>query len=615
MPLVLTNQTTGQQTTITDSTSLELAILSVKDHCTSYSNTADDAKLTLAKSYADSLSAKLASDLAVVIPDVDAVIPESLNLSLGIHSFNFVKDMTNTVKDMYIAKIYQNVLVINNTDGLVVYYKDQKAFTDNIPLDSFTFTAPLTQSLDIPQAANNYLSGVKITYVDVSTYKVDMTLMLTLRDESYINAIGVAAKVYALKLVTDLGETFNQLVLDTALNTKRDANLYTDTKIQAKDTELKAYIDNHKWLVASITDIATFAQTERDITNVSLQALQEQINQILSQVFSEEMFEYYLLRMEDDLYPKKLNQTCYIEQGMQKFKSFDKDTTIEFINHYPFTPDEVSTFKIVVHDANHNGYALLYEGHGTGNTDKNVISLYSFEAHALKTRILKVLLGTNGEIQLDTQLKIKVDSIYDAVATQSWVRSLLVNGSVDQAALEAVKLTLTNLINTNYQQTITNIGASLTEAKAYTDQKFTAISTLNVTQSYVDNKALEILNSAKSYADTQDQTVLQNSKSYTKTYADQIKIDCNIYANGKSLPMYVPFLFAFNPLGTYSTESGTNGSWTLTPGTYLICNGTSFNVTKFADYSRFLGITGQTNNKTPNFASPHPNYKYIVRVA
>lgn len=615
MPLVLTNQTTGQQTTITDSTSLEQAILSVKDYCTSYSNTADDAKLILAKSYADSLSAKLARDLAVVIPDVNAVIPESLNLSLGTYSFEVKKDASNTTKSIYIAKIYQNVLVINNTDGFVSYYKDEASFTSNIALDTYNFTPPLTQSLDIPQTANNYLSGVKITYVDVNTYKVDMTLMLTLRDESYINSIGIAAKVYALKLMTDLGVTFNQLVLDTALNTKRDANLYTDTKIQAKDTELKAYIDNHKWLVASITDIATFAQTERDITNVSLQALQEQINQILSQVFSEEMFEYYLLRMEDDLYPKKLNQTCYIEQGMQKFKSYDKDTTIEFINHYPFTPDEVSTFKIVVHDANHNGYALLYEGHGVGNTNKNVVSLYSFEAHELKTRIFKALLGTNGEIQLDNPLTLKTGSIYDAVATQSWVRDLLVNGSVDQAALDAVKLALTDLINTKYQQTTTDIASALTEAKTYTDQKFTAISILNVTQGYVDNKAFETLNSAKSYADTQDQAILQSSKSYTKTYADQVKIDCNIYANGKSLPMYVPFLFAFNPLGTYSTESGTNGSWSLTPGTYLICNGTSFNVTKFADYSRFLGITGQTNNKTPNFASPHPNYKYIVRVA
>ena len=180
MSLVLTNQTTGQQTIITDSTSLELAILSVKDYCTSYSNTADDAKLILAKSYADSLSAKLASELAVVIPDVNAVIPESLNLSLGTHSFEIKKDANNTTKSIYIARIYQNVLVINNTDGLVSYYKDEASFTENIALDTYNFTPPLTQSLDIPQTANNYLSGVKITYVDVNTYKVDMTLMLTL---------------------------------------------------------------------------------------------------------------------------------------------------------------------------------------------------------------------------------------------------------------------------------------------------------------------------------------------------------------------------------------------------------------------------------------------------
>lgn len=613
MPLVLTNQTTGQQTTITDSTSLEQAILSVKDYCTSYSNTADDAKLILAKSYADSLSAKLARDLAVVIPDVNAVITESFNLSLGTHSFDIIKDVTNTAKSIYVARIYQNVLVVNNTDGLVSYYKDEASFTGNSALDTYNFTTPLTQSLDIPQTANNYLSGVKITYVDVNTFKVDMTLMLTLRDESYINSIGIAAKVYALNLVTDLGVTFNQLVLDTALNTKRDANLYTDTRIQAKDTELKAYIDNHKWLVSSITDIATFAQTERDITNISLQALQEQINQILTQVFSEEMFEYYMIRMEDDLYPKKLNQTCYIEQGMQKFKSFDRRTTLEFINHYQLQQGEDSSFTLVVHDCFHNGYALVYTGNHLSNTDANELCIYSLRNHELDKKFFTAKLNKN-IINFDMDLNVLGVNGYSILATQDWVRALLVGG-VNQASLDAVQATLTTLINTKFNIVETDITNAIATCKAYTDTKINISSQLNVTSDYVNSQVNSSLQTAKAYADLQDVLVLASSKSYTKSYADQIKIDCNIYANTKSLPMYVPFLFAFNPLGNYSTESGTNGSWNLTPGTYLICNGTSFNVTKFADYSRFLGITGQTNNKTPNFVSPHPNYKYIVKVA
>lgn len=394
MTLILKNLTTGSETVITDSTSLEQAILSVKDYCTSYSNTADDAKLTLAKSYADSLSAKLASDLALVIPDVNAVMPDAIDFSLGKRTFDATKDTTNAIEDIYIAKIYQNVLVINKTTNSVSYYQDQTSYLAGTALDSTSFIL----GVELPKTNKNYLSGIKINYADATTYKVEMTLILTIRDESYINAIGVAAKVYALKLVTDMSATFNQLVLDTATNTKKDANLYTDIKIQAKDVELKKYIN---------TADTNVGATSKKFTQDEITRVENLIKELEAKGFTFDTFLEWLNKTGDYLYPKHLSPTIDMMGKILRFHfSKEKDVEMEVHNISEITDQVPTSAAISLKDIKRNGMHFKYVAHDV--IENSYFGLYSIRSNVVDTEpIIKIFYKT-GAVQFNKEVGFEV---------------------------------------------------------------------------------------------------------------------------------------------------------------------------------------------------------------
>ena len=617
MALTLLNLTTGQQTTITDSTSLESAILAVKTSCNQYSDQGDTSTRLLAKNYSDSLAAKLAKDLAVIIPETSAIMPQSLQMSVGSQAFSLKKD--NSTGE-YLGSLYNGIALLDAKRSKVYLYQDQDALNlgktnnhSNGYKDFFDNTNIIEDSITIPKTSSNLLTGCSISYVDDNTYQITTPVILTLRDESYINAVGIAAKVYSLRLITDLQTDLNNLAVNSATQALSSAKDYVDLK--AINFADKTYVDNHKWLFSSISDIAKFAKNERDITNAYMQSLQDQVDQILVEAFTLDKFEEYLIATEDDFYPKKLNQTVTIEQGMQKFKGVNRNIDIEFINHYQVKDGEDSTLKIVAHDCNHNGYALEYTGHNLNNLNANNMVLYALKNHKIADKILSVQLSGTPSATFNTRLNALANGIISEVATQKWVQDLLADG-VDVATLDAIKQNLTALINTKYNLIVSvDLESAKNDCKNYTDQKFNAIPTIDVSQTYVDSRDTATLNSAKTYAQTQDIELLKTSKAY----ADQMKIDSNIYAknyaDSLTFPSYVPFLFGFNPIGTYSTESGTNGSWAISPGKYLICNGTTFDTAKYSNYNKFLIITGQASGKTPNIPSPHPNYKYIVKVA
>jgi hypothetical protein len=238
--------------------------------------------------------------------------------------------------------------------------------------------------------------------------KISEDTTLVLKDKSYIDAGVTDAKAYALSLLTNAENALNQLAIATANQALVNAKLYTDTKIQ--DTKL--YIDDKNWSVSDIVDINDFAKKERDITNLSLQSLQEIISEFIAKDFTVEKFEQYLCDIQADLYPIKLNPTLEIEGGVQKFKSTEKKTVFAFGNHYLMKDDEQSTFTLVIHDCNYNGYALEYKGHGKDNIADNKLTVFALKSNKLTAKIVSINLQ-NPALYFETPIfKKNLDDTY-----------------------------------------------------------------------------------------------------------------------------------------------------------------------------------------------------------
>jgi hypothetical protein len=359
----------GASSVITTDTTLNEALSTLEIRVYDYVDKGDSVTFTLSKDYANSLAAKIASELVIAIPTAKTTIDSKL--LLNINTYNLINS-----NNVYSGAIFNNLTLSVKLDALTFEIKDADTIVE-------TGTIALSQDHSYWKLSNG--KGQLKLINNILVYKS----VLTVVDKSYIDALSVANQTYTTKTIADLQTTLDKTALDSAKNAETRANTYTDQKTTKVTTELNTNITKS----SSILTIKIEGNT-KDISS-----LKTQIDDINAKAFSREAFIAYYNEFAKNMYPSQLAQTVYLKDSILKFR-FDNahSVRIEYINHTEITDKQSTEIAIGQHDSKHNGAFWVHQGYN--DPSKNTYSLFAMKNHVVDKEALIEINESDGSIHL-----------------------------------------------------------------------------------------------------------------------------------------------------------------------------------------------------------------------